>query len=519
VCAFLLALYLLPAVPAAAKQGDYTVGQRRVLREYARDTWNSFVELVEPATGLPADNISDDRVRSEYTSPTNIGTYLWSTIAARDIGIISRPEARRRLSQTLSTLARMGRSTGGAQPRCAGQYFNWYDPATGEQLLEWPVDGGKLYPFLSSVDNGWLAAALIMVANAEPPLKVRAKALADTFDFGCYYDPQVGQIRGGYWPGETPPGGWTPQVSGAPCGTRRPEDPPTGGFTCFHYGTHNTEPRIASYIGIAMGDIPREHYFRTWRTFPDSCDWSWPETKPVGEYRSYLGVNVFEGAYEYRDKLIVPTWGGSMFEALMVPLLVPEEEWGPRSWGINHPLYVEAQIEHGLEEARYGYWGFSPSNNPDGGYREYGVDAIGMNPDGYASDQERTLVDYGFPGCGRDERTVPTSYGEGVVTPHASFLALEYAPEEALSNLAKLRENFDAYGWGGFWDAIEVKSGTVSKYYLALDNGMIIAALGNALTNDRLQRYFTRGPVERKLKPLLAIEEFNAGRTELNDER
>ena len=71
-----------------------------------------------------------------------------------------------------------------------------------------------------------------------------------------------------------------------------------------------------------------------------------------------------------------------MFEALMVPLFVPEEEWGTKSWAINHPTYVQAQIEHGMNEAKYGYWGFSPSNNPAGGYREYGVDQIGMEPDG-----------------------------------------------------------------------------------------------------------------------------------------
>ena len=41
------------------------------------------------ATGLPADNIGGDldpATRSEYTSPTNIGAYLWSTAAARDTG-------------------------------------------------------------------------------------------------------------------------------------------------------------------------------------------------------------------------------------------------------------------------------------------------------------------------------------------------------------------------------------------------------------------------------------------------
>ena len=68
---------------------------------------------------------------------------------------------------------------------------------------------------------------------------------------------------------------------------------------------------------------------------------------------------------------------------------------------MNHPLYVQAQIQHGMEEAGYGYWGFSPSNNPAGGYREYGVDPIGMEPNGYTSDQERTTVDYGYGDCRR----------------------------------------------------------------------------------------------------------------------
>jgi len=197
----------------------------------------------------------------------------------------------------------------------------------------------------------------------------------------------------------------------------------------------------------------------------------------------------------------------------MVPLLVPEEEWGPRSWGVNHPLYVEAQILHGLEEADYGFWGFSPSNNPAGGYREYGVDAIGLEPNGYSSDQKRTLVDYGFAGC-REGQSVPTDYGDGVVTPHASFLALDFAPEAALENLADLREAFpDIYGEGGFYDAIAVETGQISRYYLALDQGMIMAAIANELTRDRFQDHFS-DEVEGAVAPLLALEEFTAGRGE-----
>ena len=38
-------------------------------------------------------------------------------------------------------------------------FYNWYDPASGTKLTTWPVDGSPVHPFLSSVDNGWMAAA------------------------------------------------------------------------------------------------------------------------------------------------------------------------------------------------------------------------------------------------------------------------------------------------------------------------------------------------------------------------
>lgn len=469
----------------------------RAAKMYAVDTWKSMVAMTDARTGLTADNINAvTRKRAEYTSPTNIATYIWSTLAARDLGIIAPKEARVRIARTLDSLARMERHT------ASGMYYNWYNPATGAKLTVWPVDGGTVYPFLSSVDNGWLASALIMVRNNVPQLRQQAGAIYDDMDFGFYYDPGAGLLRGGFW--ADPP---------RECSVKgnyrsRGEDVY---YTCHHYGALNTEPRIASYIGIAEGDVPTTHYYKLWRTFPSTCDWGWQEMKPRGVTRTYMGVEVYEGHYTYRGKNIVPSWGGSMFEALMVPLLVPESEWAPRSWGINHPLYVEAQIEHGLKEARYDYWGFSPSNNPDGGYREYGVDQLGLNPDGYSSDQERTTVDPGFGEC-RPAQPPPAAYGRGVVTPHASFLALDYAPGAALANLAKLRQNFNAYGWGGFYDAIDVKTGQVSAYYLALDQGMIMASLANKLRRDSLQRYFTHGQIERVVKPLIAPERFTAGR-------
>jgi putative glucoamylase/uncharacterized protein DUF3131 len=487
---------LASPIPAAAEPN--------VLQKYAADTWRSMAAMVNPGTGLPSDNINgalDPASRSKFTSPTNIGMYLWATVSARHLGLISGREAEDRVTRTLTTLGRLPRH------QDSGQFYNWYDPATGDKLRVWPVDGSTVFPFLSSVDNGWLASGLLMVANDLPEVSGRAWPILSTMDFGFYYDPAArgadfpaGLIRGGFWD-EAPPG----------CSVldNYRHRGPDVWYTCHHYGSFNTEPRIASYLGIAMGQIPAAHYFAGWRTFPPTCDWSWQEQKPIGHDATYLGVPVFEGTYAYRGMHVVPTWGGSMFEALMVPLVVPEEQWGPRSWGRNHPLYVRAQIEHGLRDARYGYWGFSPSNNPAGGYREWGVDAIGMDTNGYTSDEQRTSVDYGFEGCpGRPAVPPPASYGEGVVTPHASFLALRYAPGAALSNLDKLRRNFDAYGPGGFYDSVNVTTGAVSRAYLALDQGMVLAAATNALRGDVLRRAFTKGPISA-LRPVIAMEDWS----------
>nr|MBA2385290.1 cellobiose phosphorylase [Actinomycetota bacterium] len=94
--------------------------------------------------------------------------------------------------------------------------------------------------------------------------------------------------------------------------------------------------------------------------------------------------------------------------------------------------------------------------------------------------------------------------------PHASFLALDFERGQALANLAKLRRNFDAYGAGGFYDAIDVVTGKVSRYYLALDQGMVMAAIANELTGDAFQTYFS-SEIEAAVRPVIAMEEFTAG--------
>jgi len=460
---------------------------RETLHRYARDTWASFDAMTDTESGLPADTLRADGERSVQTSTTNIGAYMWSTLVAEELGIIGHEEAVSRLDKTITSLEGMERHGP------SGQYYNWYDHRTGEKLTTWPPSGEPLRPWLSSVDNGWLAVGLELVRNSTPELSDRAGAIYDSMDFGFYYRSEPNRILFHY----------------APSTESEPESAP-----CC-YDTIVSESRIASYIGIGKGEIPQRHYFGANRTFPDSCDWSWLETRPEGFHRTYYGEDVFEGSYEYNGTRLVPSWGGSMFEALMPTLFVPEERWAPKSWRINHPLTVQSQIHHGLEAAQYGYWGFSPSNIPEGGYSVYGVDAVGMDPGGNPSNKDRTLVDHGWddPACFRAPQPDPpaSEYTNGVVTPHAAFLALRYAPEETMANLANLERDFDdAYTEWGFRDSINVDSGRASDYYLSLDQGMIMAAIGNALADDMLREDFVTKDFKKNVKPVMNIEKFNA---------
>ena len=142
------------------------------LRDYAKSTWASFVAMTDRSSGLPADVLNSDGSTSVQTSTTNIGAYMWSAVAAQRLGIISKRELVKRLSRTLRTLEHMERY------RDTGQYYNWYDHRTGAKLTAWPPrPQDEFHPILSSVDNGWLAVGLKIVARSVPELSRRAGVL------------------------------------------------------------------------------------------------------------------------------------------------------------------------------------------------------------------------------------------------------------------------------------------------------------------------------------------------------
>jgi len=122
------------------------------LRLIARRTWRYFETFVTSADNmLPPDNFQEtpQPVLAHRTSPTNIGLYLLSTVAARDFGWAGAIETVERLEATLDSMQKL--------PKFRGHLFNWY----GTQDLR------VLDPaYVSSVDSGNLAGHLIALANA-----------------------------------------------------------------------------------------------------------------------------------------------------------------------------------------------------------------------------------------------------------------------------------------------------------------------------------------------------------------
>jgi len=58
---------------------------------------------------------------------------------------------------------------------------------------------------------------------------------------------------------------------------------------------------------------------------------------------------------------------------------------------------------------------------------------------------------------------------------------------------------------------VNVDSGFVSGFYLSLDQGIIMAAIGNALGDDILRESFATKDFRKVLQPVINMETFNAG--------
>ena len=132
--------------------------QRRQVLRLARRTWAYFEQFAGPNDRwLPPDHFQESPRGSvaHYTTPTNIGLFLVSTLSAFDLGYIGMLELAVRLRSTFESMDEM--------EHYRGHLMNWYDSQT---LAVLPPR------YVSTVDSGNLAACLIT-------LKQGCLALAD----------------------------------------------------------------------------------------------------------------------------------------------------------------------------------------------------------------------------------------------------------------------------------------------------------------------------------------------------
>jgi hypothetical protein len=415
------------------------------LRRVARDTWRGLEALSDREHGLPLDNVhfgkgsralADARI-GDYTNITTVGLSLIAVVAARELGIITREEeALDKLATTLSTLERL--------ERYQGFFYNYYDTTTLERTSN----------FVSFVDSSWLTAGLMVVRMAFPELYERSTKLIEQGNYGFFYDDVEQHMLQGYY-------------------TNLPSR------SEYTYGALYTESRLGSLIAIGKGDVPEEHWFMMLRTFPEDERWQ-SQTPSNRQAKTIRGYRLMGGYYRWKGIPYVPSWGGSMFEALMPTLLVDEQEYARGSLWMNDEAHATVQRRYASEELGYPVWGMSPSVTPaTGRYAEYGVRVLGSR-----------------------------GYGAGVVSPHAAALALNVIPTAAIANLRRLAERYDMYGDYGFYDAVDPLSGEVAYTYLSLDQAMLFIALANYLKHACVQDLFASDPIARRFLPLLGDEQF-----------
>ncbi|MEO6050073.1 MAG: glucoamylase family protein, partial [Pyrinomonadaceae bacterium] len=217
-----------------------------------------------------------------------------------------------------------------------------------------------------------------------------------------------------------------------------------------------SESRLASFVAIAKGDVPQQHWFRLGR----------PQTS-INSSRALV------------------SWTATMFEYLM-PILVMRDF----DETLLHETYrsvVERQIQYGNRNNVP--WGISEA--------AYNGRDLHLNYQ-YAA--------FGIPGLGL-KRGLSEDL---VVAPYATALAATIDPHAALENFRHLvREN--AMARYGFYESIDftperlppAEKSVIIRAFMAHHQGMILVALDNLLNENVMQERFHREPQVQATELLL----------------
>jgi cyclic beta-1,2-glucan synthetase len=210
-----------------------------------------------------------------------------------------------------------------------------------------------------------------------------------------------------------------------------------------YYDLLASEARLASFLAIATGAVPQQHWFALGRTLLDSGAGS-----------------------------VLASWSGTMFEYLM-PLLFMRS-YPDTLIDTTYQVAVDRQIQYGEEQQLP--WGVSES--------AYAARDPAMNY------QYRA---FGVPGLGLKRGLS----GELVVAPYASVLALPVRTTAAIANLQQLI-SIGMQGQYGLYEAIDYTRDRVPpgadhaiiRSYMVHHQGMSLLALANLLQDNRFQERF-----------------------------
>jgi len=229
-----------------------------------------------------------------------------------------------------------------------------------------------------------------------------------------------------------------------------------GSLDPSYYDLLASEARLASFLAIAKGDVPPDHWFRLGRSLT-----------PVGRGSALI------------------SWSGSMFEYLMPDLVMR----APASSLLDHTnrLVVGRQIRYAAELGVP--WGISES---------------GFNTRDLA--QAYQYSSFGVPGLGLKRGLSE----DVVVAPYATALAAMIRPKAAVRNFAKLSDA-GASGRYGFREALDYtarrlpEGATVAivKSYMAHHQGMALVAIGNVLNDRMMVERFHADPIVEATELLL----------------
>jgi cyclic beta-1,2-glucan synthetase len=553
----LVAWLLSPAVafvvsrPITAVEAPLSDAERQSLRRLARKTWLFFETFVGPDDHfLPPDNFQEDPrgAVAHRTSPTNIGLYFLSSLAAHDLGYIALPELLDRLEHAFETLEQL--------TRFRGHFYNWYDTRTFAVLppaYVSTVDSGNLLGSLLTLRQGLLEKARTRLAV--PALR---DGLADTWRLldesiaalerpqhdpsGIFAKLASASETAGRLFGECPA-----EVSALPAwldhlGTTAANlaqltedlaallgEPPVElhrwaatlvravaaareEVAHDRRGDNLPSPRLRHRLeglaqraeALASGMNFRALYNRQRHLFtigynraqgrPDNAHYDLLASE--ASLTSFLAIARGDVPRRHWFQLGRPltragrgvalvSWGGTMFEYLMPRLLLPS--YRGTLTDESTQAAVERQIEYGRQ--RRVPWGISES-----GYNS--LDAA----------QDYQYQSFGVPGLGLKRGLAR----DLVIAPYATLLALAVRPHTAVANLAALRAE-QAEGPFGMYEAIDYTRerlppgarSAVVRSYMAHHQGMSMLALANALHGDVMVRRFRAEPMVRATDLLL----------------